>query len=66
MEIPKEQILELLRSRGQHDQADQAGGELPDRVDTEQQGGLLEKFGLDPGDLIAQLGGGLGGGLPKL
>lgn len=64
MEIPREQILELLRSRGQHDQADRAAGELPAQVDTEQHAGLLRSFGIDPGDLIAQLGGGLLGGEP--
>jgi len=58
MQIPKEQVLELLRSRGQDDKAAQAEGELPDQVDTEQHAGLLEKFGIDPQDLIGQLGGG--------
>ena len=63
MQIPKEQILELLRSRGQEDQAAQADGELPDQVDTEQHAGLLSKFGIDVGDLAGGLGGGLGGKL---
>ena len=57
MQIPKEQILELLRSRGENDKAGQAEGELPDQVDTEQHAGLLQKFGIDPQDLISQLGG---------
>jgi hypothetical protein len=58
MQIPKEQILEFLRSRGEQDKAAQADGELPDQVDTEQHAGLLEKFGIDPQDIIAKLGGG--------
>jgi len=58
MQIPKEQILEFLRSRGQDDKASQAEGELPDQVDTEQHAGLLQKFGIDPQDLVSQLGGG--------
>jgi hypothetical protein len=58
MQIPKDKILELLRSRGENDKASQAEGELPDQVDTEQDAGLLQKFGIDPGDLISQLGGG--------
>ena len=62
MQIPKEQILELLRSRGQDDKASQADGELPDQVDTEQHAGILQKLGIDPGDLMGALGGG-GGGL---
>ncbi len=63
MEIPKEQILELLRSRGDHDKATQAQSELPDTVDTERDAGLLQRFGLDPGDIIGKLGGGAVGGL---
>jgi len=60
MQIPKEQILELLRSRGQDDKVAQADGELPDQVDTEQHAGILQKLGIDVGDLV---GGGLGGKL---
>jgi len=63
MQIPKEQILELLRSRGQEDKASQADSELPEQVDTEQHAGMLEKLGLDPGELIGSLGGGAAGGL---
>jgi hypothetical protein len=58
MQIPKEQILEFLRSRGDQDKASQAEGELPNQVDTEKDAGLLQKFGIDPGDLVSQLGGG--------
>ena len=57
MQIPKEQILELLRSRGQDDKASQAEGELPEQVDTEKHADLLQKFGIDPGDLAGSLGG---------
>jgi hypothetical protein len=61
MQIPKDKILELLRSRGENDKAAQAEGELPDQVDTEQHAGLLQKLGIDPGDLVGSLGGGAGG-----
>ncbi len=57
MEIPKDQILELLRSRGDNDKADQADKELPDKVDTERDSGLLSKFGIDPSELMGKLGG---------
>jgi hypothetical protein len=63
MQIPKEQILEFLRSRGEDDKAAQADGELPDQVDTEKHAGMLQKLGIDPGDLVGSLGGGLGGKL---
>ena len=65
MNIPKEQILDLLRQRGQHDQAAQADGALPDMVNPETDGGLLSRFGLDPMELLSMFGGGggLGGAL---
>lgn len=58
MQIDKQQILDFLRSRGDQQQADQADGELPDQVDTDQHADLLSKFGINPEEL---LGGGLGG-----
>ena len=72
MQIYKEHILNMLRGQGQDQQADQAAQELPDQVDTDQHGNLLQKFGLNPADLLSKLGGlgggqgGLGGGLGKL
>ena len=62
MNIDKGQILELLRSQGKSGEAAQADSELPDQVDTEQHAGLLEKFGLNPMELIAKFAGGGGGG----
>ncbi len=56
MEIPKDKILELIRSRGDNEQAGQADAELPDQVDTERDQGLLEKFGINPADLLGGLG----------
>ncbi len=61
MEIPKDKILELLQQQGKSDQADQAKQELPDQVDPERDSGLLQKFGVDPQDLIGKLGGGIPG-----
>lgn len=62
MEIPKEKILELLRSKGQDDKAAQADSELPEQVDTDQHADKLKSLGIDPGDLAGSLGG-LGGKL---
>lgn len=64
MQIDKNTVLELLRSQGDHDKAQQAEGELPDQVDTDQHSGLLEKFGVDPSKLLGG-GGGLGGMLGR-
>jgi hypothetical protein len=57
--IDKDQILALLQSQGQHDQASQAAGELPDKVDTDnaQHAGMLSKYGIDPASLGGKLGG---------
>ena len=63
MNIDKDQILQLLRSQGDDDKAQQADQELPGQVDTERDAGLLSKFGLDPAELVKKLGGGGLGGL---
>ena len=65
MQLDKNMILDLLRERGQQDQADQAAQQLPDQVDTDQHANLLQKYGIDPQALIQRFMGG-GGGLPKL
>jgi hypothetical protein len=62
MQIPKDKILEMLRGQGDDDKAAQADRELPDQVDTEKHGSILERLGLNPADLIAKLAGGGGGG----
>ena len=57
MEIPKEQVLDLIREQGGGDQASQAEQELPEQVDTERDAGLLEKLGVNPQDLLGKFGG---------
>jgi hypothetical protein len=56
MQIPKEQVLEFLRSRGQQDKAQQADQELPDQVDTDRDSNILERLGINPQELTGQLG----------
>jgi hypothetical protein len=58
MQIDKNTIVEFLRQRGDNQRADQADQELPDQVDTDQHAGLLERFGLDPAELMSQFTGG--------
>ena len=60
MQIDKQQILDLLRSRGDQQQADQADAELPDQVDTDQHADLLSRFGINVQDLLGGIGGKLG------
>jgi hypothetical protein len=66
MQIDKSQIIELLKSRGDHDKASQAQSELPDQVDTDKDSGLLGKLGIDPQDLLGNLPGGIGKNLGGL
>jgi hypothetical protein len=61
--IDKSMIIDLLRQRGDNDKAEAADRELPGTVDTDRDGGLLERLGLDPQDLLQLVtrgGGGLG------
>jgi hypothetical protein len=60
VQIPKEQILQKLRDRGDHDQAQQADQQLPDQVDSEQHSDLLSKIGIDPGEILGGAAGKLG------
>jgi hypothetical protein len=54
---PKEQILQMLRDRSDHDQAQQADQQLPDQVDPAQHAVLLGQLGIDPGKILGGLGG---------
>jgi hypothetical protein len=50
----------MLKNRGDNDKATQAQSELPDQVDTDKDSGLLDKFGINPVDLLGKLPGGIG------
>lgn len=52
MQIDKQQIIDMLKNRGDHDKADQAEADLPDQVDTDQHSDKLSKLGVDPKDLL--------------
>ncbi len=56
-EIPEAMVVERIRSQQGADKANQADNELPDEVDTETDSGLLQKYGLDPGELANVTGG---------
>ncbi len=60
MHIDKQEIIELLRGRGEDDIADQAERELPERVDTDQHRAKLEQLGINPADLLGGIGGTFG------
>jgi hypothetical protein len=54
MHFDKQQIVNLLRERGDHAKATEAEQELPDKVDHEQHGDLLSRFGVDPQELVGR------------
>jgi hypothetical protein len=65
MQIPKQQIMELLRDSnqpGDASKADEAERDLPEQVDTEngQHQSLLQRYGVDPQQLITKFGGNFG------
>ena len=61
MQIPKDKIIEFIRDHAGQEKASQAQGELPDQVDTDRDRGLLEKYGVDVGDLIGRFAGNIPG-----
>ena len=56
--IPKAMVIEQIRSRAGAEKANQADKELPDKVDTDNDAGLLEKYGISADELLNQFGGG--------
>jgi hypothetical protein len=58
MQIDKHTIIEYLRQRGDDGSADRADQEFPEQVDTDRDAGLLERFGLDPAELMSRFAGG--------
>jgi hypothetical protein len=51
MELTKEFVLDELRKQGKNEHVQKAMAELPDKIDHEQHAQMLEKFGIDPGQL---------------
>ena len=51
MHLDKQFVLDELRKEGESERVQHALDELPEKIDHEQHAALLEKFGLDPGNL---------------
>jgi hypothetical protein len=62
VEIPKDTIVSMIESRGGSDQAQQAAQQLPDVIDHQEHGGLLQQFGIDPKELAGDAEAGAGDG----
>jgi hypothetical protein len=56
MQIDKQEIVDMLRERGDHDKATEAEQELPEQVDHEEHQDVLGRFGVDPQELMSRLG----------
>jgi hypothetical protein len=66
MQIDKSQIIDFIRSQmGDQQKAQQADQELPGQVDTDnpEHQNLLQRFGVNPQQLIQKFTGGGGGGI---
>lgn len=60
MEIDRQEIVDQLRGRSEHDVADRAERELPEVVDTDEHAALLQQLGINPMDLLGGVGGTFG------
>jgi hypothetical protein len=60
MEIDKQEIIDMLRGRGEDDVADVAERELPEQVDTDEHRAKLDQLGINPTDLLGGIGGTFG------
>jgi hypothetical protein len=58
VEIDRDEILGMLRERGQEQEADKAEQELPSKVDPDRDAGMLQKYGIDPSDVLSRVTGG--------
>jgi DNA primase len=55
MLFDKSEIVDLLEKEGKNEHVQKALAELPDKIDHEQHAQLLQqKFGIDPGKLVAK------------
>jgi hypothetical protein len=54
MHIDKSFVIEHLREAGENEKVQHALDELPEKIDHERHARLLEKVGIDPGELAAK------------
>jgi hypothetical protein len=54
VEIDKQQVIDFLRKEGKNEHVQKAIDELPQKIDHEQHAQMLEKLGIDPGQLAAK------------
>jgi hypothetical protein len=54
MEIPKDQILQMLRNRGDYCKAELAEQQLPTRVDPDRHAVQLGRIGIGPQEILTE------------
>ena len=57
MNIPRELVVEQIRSRGDAEATTRAEQELPEKVDPDRDADLLRSFDLDPATLVETFSG---------
>jgi hypothetical protein len=56
VQIDKEEVVDLLRSRGEHDKAASVACALPRQVDTEADAGVLHQFDVSVSEVARAAG----------
>jgi len=54
VELDKNFVIDELRKQGQSEKVQRRSTKVPDKIDHEQHAAMLQKFGIDPGDLVAK------------
>ncbi len=54
MQFDKQTVIDLIQQQMGSQHAEQAAQQLPDQVDHEQHADLLQKFGVNPQDLMTR------------
>jgi hypothetical protein len=55
MQFNRQEVVDHIRVEAGHDAAKQAAQLLPDHVDHEHHGGLLQQLGVDPKKMVEKL-----------
>lgn len=61
MQIDKDEVVDVIRAKGDEQKTEQAQQELPDTVDTDQDADLMDKYEIGITGKIAGVGGKLTG-----
>jgi hypothetical protein len=58
VKLDKQELVTMLRTQGNNDTAEQVEQRLPEEIDTDRDGAVLDEMGLDRTQLMATLAGG--------